>query len=133
MTLEPPRQIFPRLDKTTTRSKVAKNQKSFPPHLRNIRACCCLICGKDAEAAHIRYSDAATGKANPGVGSRPADFHVVPLCPGHHRLYPDSQHETGDERAWWEGHSLDPIAIAAKLWEARDDLKEMQEIARNMG
>lgn len=122
-----------RLDKTTTRSKFDKNQKSFPAHLKNIRACQCLICGKQAEAAHIRYSDALYDKVNSGVGSKPHDKYTVPLCPGHHRLYPDSQHETGDEIAFWNRYGIDALALAALLWEAKEDPERMKEIARYRG
>lgn len=134
MSVEIPRTIIPRLDKTATRSQYDKNQKHFPSHLRNIRSCGCIIpgCGKEAEAAHLRYSSAEYGKINSGVGSKPHDKFTVPLCPGHHRLNPDCQH-SGNELEFWDRYGIDPLAVAAKLWEVRDSLEIMQEIARNRG
>jgi hypothetical protein len=117
-----------RIEKTNSRSKFDKNQKSFPTHLRNIRACGCLICGKEAEAAHLRYSSAEYGKINSGVGSKPHDKFTVPLCPGHHRLDRDCQHN-GNELEFWDRHKIDPLSVAAQLWDARDDLAKMQVIA----
>ena len=109
------------LEKTRSRSR--REQKHFPRFLWNIRACGCLICGGQAESAHVRYSSAKHNKLN----GRDDKF-VVPLCPGHHRLYPDAQHNSG-ESEWWVNRGIDPLEIATKLWEARDDLEKMQEIA----
>lgn len=87
-------------------------------HLDLIRQCRCLACGtRPAEAAHIRFSDARAGKANPGFGAKPHDRWTVPLCPRDHRLGRESQHGSGDERAWWEARGIDPHEAAAALWE----------------
>ncbi len=57
------------------------------------------------------------------------DKWVNPLCPGHHRLYPDAQHNSG-EAEWWSRQNIDPLATAEALWGMRDDLEKMQQIAR---
>lgn len=114
-----PAQIGSLLDKTKTRSR--RERKHFPDYLALIRQLPCLICGARAEAAHLRYSSAEYGKVNGRD-----DKWVTPLCPGHHRLYPDAQHQNG-EFEWWQSHGIDPLKIAKKLWEAHS-LEQMQEI-----
>ena len=116
------RSLFsPMLEKTRSRPK--REQKHFSAFLRKIRQCACVICGMQAEAAHVRMSSAAHGKSNGRD-----DKWVVPLCPGHHRLNPDAQHNSG-EAAWWSRQEMDPLDIAQRLWAARDDLEQMQKIA----
>ena len=109
------------LEKTRSRSR--REQKHFPAFLWKIRRCQCVICGMQAEAAHVRMSSAKYGKAN---GRN--DQWVVPLCPGHHRLNPDAQHNSG-EAAWWSRQEIDPLDVAQRLWEVRDNLEKMQKIA----
>ena len=58
------------------------------------------------------------------------DKWALPLCPGHHRLNPDAQHNSG-EAEWWSRQSVDPLATAARLWAARDNFEAMFEIATN--
>ena len=97
-------------------------------HLDFIRSLPCLICGAQAEAAHIRMSAAHVGKINPGVGARSDDAWTVPLCPDHHRNGPQSQHGVGDEAAWWKSHGIDPLLIALALWKASGDYEIGQGI-----
>jgi hypothetical protein len=49
------------------------------------------------------------------------------LCPQHHRLADDSQHSEG-ERAWWAGHNIDPLALAARLYAVSPDVEAMTRI-----
>jgi hypothetical protein len=107
------------LEKTRSRSK--REQKHFPKYLWLIRSCPCVICGAQAEAAHVRMSSAKYSKANGRD-----DKWCVPLCPGHHRLNPDAQHNSG-EAEWWDRQGIDPLAIAKRLWESQD-LQEMRAI-----
>lgn len=79
------------------------------------------------EDAHIRYSDAAWGKVNPGVGKKPDDKWTVPLSAARHRLDPDSQHNS-DERDFWERHGIDPLPIARALWLASGNYEEGMKI-----
>lgn len=110
-----------------------REKKKFPKHLANMRLCSCVVCGVvPSEACHIRFSSAEYNKVNPGVGSKPADFWTISLCSWHHRLAPDSQHETGDELAFWNRHGIDPLAVASQLWEARDNLEKMIEICQQL-
>lgn len=97
-------------------------------HLRFIRQLPCCICGaRDVHAAHLRMSSAKHGKFNPGVGAKPDDFWVTPLCAGHHVDFPDAQHAIG-EPAFWEIHQIDPFKLALSLWEVSGDLEAAQSI-----
>lgn len=109
-----------------TRSRSMRAQKHFPAYIAKIRQCPCVICGDQAEAAHLRMSSAEYGKTN-GRDDR----WCLPLCPGHHRLNPDAQHNSG-EAQWWSRQAIDPLATAVRLWAARDDLEKMQRIARGI-
>lgn len=86
-----------------------------PSHLDLIRQLPCLLSGKPAEAAHIRYADAAHGKTESGVARKPDDKWTVPLCPELHRLLDGCQHDS-NERAWWKQFGIDPLAVAKRLW-----------------
>lgn len=94
-------------------------------HLALIRQCSCLVCGIETgiEAAHVRYSSARDGKANPGIGRRPSDGFTVPLCAPHHR----EQHTNGEE-LWWTALGIDPITTALALYAASPDLDKMRAI-----
>lgn len=76
----------------------------------------CLRCRDNTriQAAHIKFSEAASGKAHPGHTNKDHYF-VVPLCVDCHASQP------GDEREWWSGWDI--LGIAAKLhitWEKGD-------------
>ena len=104
------------------RSQSNRKQRKFPRYLDKIRACPCLICGQQAECAHLRMSSAEYSKVNGRD-----DKWVTPLCPTHHRLGPQAQHSMAEYR-FWEIHAIDPLRVAKALWEARDDLAAMQTI-----
>ncbi len=82
-------------------------------HLDFIRGLPCLICGDNTstQAAHVRYSDARTGKVNPGIGKKPNDRYTVPLCGECHTL----QH-SGSERAFWKELNIDVLIVAGCLY-----------------
>ena len=103
------------LDKTKTRSN--REQTKFPLYLRWIREQHCIIpgCGMPAECAHLRMSSAEYGKVN-----FRDDKWCNPLCAGHHRLYPDAQHN-GSEAEFWERHKINPMETAKRYWERFND------------
>lgn len=78
----------------------------------------CTACGAPApsQAAHIRFSDAAAGSINPGIGRKSDDRRAVPLCSDCHLDAPDAQHRVGDERKFWERVGVNPFEVAAGLW-----------------
>lgn len=93
-------------------------------HLSAVARLPCLICGATpVEVAHVRYADAARDKPITGMQTKPDDKWTVPLCPDHHRLGPCAQHAMG-ERAFWESHDIDPLAVCEALyyaWQLTDD------------
>lgn len=97
------------------RHRRMKPSGKSPSHLDFIRQLPCLLSGRPAEAAHIRYADPRHGKAETGAGRKPDDRWVVPLAPELHRLCKGCQHDS-DERAWWESFGIDPLAVAEELW-----------------
>ncbi len=89
-----------------------------PAFLAFLRRKPCVACGAPApsQAAHVRFSDAATGHVNPGVGAKPDDRRAVPLCASCHLDAPDSQHRIGDERKFWARVGKNPDEVAERLW-----------------
>jgi hypothetical protein len=47
------------------------------------------------------------------LGRKVSDEFVVPLCRTHHRAL----HRGGNEPAWWQSTGIDPLTVAAKLWQ----------------
>jgi hypothetical protein len=97
-------------------------------YLALIRSLPCLHCGLDPcyEAAHLRLSSAAYGKVS-GLGKRPADSWCLPLCPEHHRLNRNAQHNQG-ERQFWEALGINPLATCVALYAQAGDMVAMRAI-----
>lgn len=89
---------------------------SSPSYLDLIRQLPCILSGRPAEAAHIRYADAKHGKADTGAARKPDDKWCLPLAPELHRMNIGCQHDAGDERAWWAAMGIDPLEICTRLW-----------------
>jgi hypothetical protein len=105
--------------------------KERKAHFGFIASLPCVICGKwPVEVAHIRYSDAAHEKLNPGLG-RKEDTWVVPLCADCHRNGPDAQHKS-NEREWWERHGIDPLPLATALYEVSGNHERAGAILRGL-
>jgi hypothetical protein len=87
------------------------------PYLKFIRSLPCTACGRSgpSQAAHIRFSDFASGSTNPGVGCKPDDSKAVPLCANCHTDGPGAQHRSG-ERRFWTRVGKDPFEIAERLY-----------------
>lgn len=99
-------------------------------YLVKIRKLPCLICAQlPVDAAHIRFADASWGKRETGKAEKPDDKWTLPLSPHWHTRGPLAQHRFGDERAWWEWIGIDPLELCSKLWEVRDSLEAMEEVA----
>lgn len=71
-------------------------------------------CHGPVQAAHLRYSDAAHGRRNPGLQCKPADRWATSLCATHHA----EQHSAGDERRWWNSYGLDGSEVAISQYAA---------------
>jgi hypothetical protein len=109
------------------RMKQRKPRQHDEAHLSFIRSLPCLCCLDDTatEAAHIRFSDQRAAKVNPGVGQKPHDYWVVPLCWKCHR----EQHG-GKEQEFWDRAMIDPLAVAAWLYLASSDHEAGETIIR---
>lgn len=96
-------------------------------HLKFIRTLPCVVCGNniETEAAHVRMGDGSIAKPMTGIGTKPDDIFTVPLCGLHHR----SQHDAGNESAWWNEIGLDPVKIALALYVATGDFERGEQIA----
>jgi hypothetical protein len=76
-------------------------------HLKYVAAQACLICGREpSDAHHLRFAQPAA------LGRKVSDEFCVPLCRTHHR----EVHRSNDERNWWQRFAIDPLSIAARLW-----------------
>lgn len=90
----------------------------------------CLACASKGiqthgvQCAHVRYSQ---GGSVAGWGMKPPHDRIVPLCPNHHTLGPDAQHNHG-EREWWEKLGVDPIEIGSMLSEVYHKYDGLQAI-----
>jgi hypothetical protein len=77
-------------------------------HLRFVANQPCLICGRTpSQAHHIRFAQLR------GMSLKVSDEFTVPLCAIHHHHI----HTTGAERAWWKERNIDPLKVAAALWQ----------------
>jgi hypothetical protein len=113
--------------KTPKRKVVARLRRAN--YLTDVRSCGCILTGRTqrVEAAHIRYGDLEGGKPPTGMGRKPDDCWVLPLCAELHRELPGSQH-AGNERDWWAQFGIDPIVVARALWNNRDHLEIMRDL-----
>jgi hypothetical protein len=76
-------------------------------HLRFVATQPCLVCGRTpSDPHHIKFAEQRA------MGRKVSDRFTVPICRLHHR----ELHRRGNERAWWQGQGIDPLAIAATLW-----------------
>lgn len=105
------REVFP-IPKTSSRPRERRQRRSTAAHhLAYVASlpCCIAGCGKRSTVHHLRClgSDAAAGR-------RSSDRFAVPLCSDHHQGNA-GVHRHG-EAAFWPGHGIDPLALAARLW-----------------
>jgi hypothetical protein len=76
-------------------------------HLKFVASKPCLICARTpSDAHHIKFAQ------GPALGRKVSDKFTVPLCRLHHR----DLHRRGNERAWWAGQGIEPLAVASTLW-----------------
>lgn len=87
-----------------------------PAYLAYVRTLPCLICRRPgSDPAHLRTGSRQYGKPPTGMGEKPSDRWVLPLCRTHH----DDQHRN-NELEWWRRQGIpDPFAIAVALYAAR--------------
>jgi ERF superfamily len=77
-------------------------------HLKVVALQACLVCGRQpSDPHHLSFTQPRA------LGRKVSDEFVVPLCRIHHR----EVHRSGNEAAWWTTYGLDPLTVAAALWE----------------
>jgi len=119
------RKAQPKREARTARTvdpvKRARGRVLEPAYLAFLRRQSCCVgphlrdgCEGRTDPAHLRFSDAAAGRRNPGPGRKSDDRWCVPLCRKHH----DAQHARGNERAWWASVGLDPNELALSFYRA---------------
>lgn len=110
-------------------------RKEDPAHLAAIRQLPCVatwlrygVLRFGCDAAHVRYSSAPDGVTNPGKGVKPDDWRTVPLTREEHR----SQHDRGDEAAWWADLGVNPYDLSRALYAASPDIEPMTAIIKGL-
>jgi hypothetical protein len=77
-------------------------------HLVFVASQPCLVChGGACDAHHLKMAQPRS------LGRKVSDEFTVPLCRKHHQ----ELHRHGNERAWWQNHQIDPLPVAATLWQ----------------
>jgi hypothetical protein len=77
-------------------------------HLKFVASQPCLVCGRTpSDPHHLKFAEQVA------MGRKVSDRFSVPVCRLHHR----ELHRKGNERAWWERQGIDPLVIAASLWD----------------
>ena len=77
-------------------------------HLKFVASQPCVICGRaPSDAHHIKFAEQRA------MGRKVSDRFTVPICRLHHR----ELHRRGNERVWWESQGIEPLVIAATLWD----------------
>lgn len=95
-------------------------------HLEFVSHLPCVITGRGpVQVCHIRYGDLGYEKRPSGMGEKPSDRWVVPMIPEMHAL----QH-SGNERAFWEEHGIDPLAVAKMLYACSGNIQEGLKVIR---
>lgn len=98
--------------------------------LDTIRSLPCTVCKKPdcSDAAHIRFADRIYYKRHSGLGEKPNDVWVVPLCRDCHV----KQHSE-NEASWWRAVNIDPLWIAMLLRQHSEDRQILELIVSEAG
>ncbi len=77
-------------------------------HLKFVASRSCLVCGRmPCDPHHLRFAQVRA------LGRKVSDEFTVPVCRLHHR----ELHRSRNESLWWKKLGIDPIKIAAQLWD----------------
>ena len=77
-------------------------------HIKFVASRSCLVCGRmPCDPHHLRFAQVRA------LGRKVSDEFTVPLCRLHHR----ELHRSRSEPLWWKKLGIDPIKIAAQLWD----------------
>lgn len=85
-----------------------------PAYLAYVRTLPCLVCARPGpnDPAHLRSAARQYGKRLTGMGEKPDDKWVLPLCRTHH----EDQHRNNELRWWARMGFPDPFAVALALY-----------------
>lgn len=83
-------------------------------HMSLVAGLGCVICHAPAEIHHMK-TNPITGR-HLGMGQRASNFHVIPLCPRHHRQGRMGEAYHSGPRAWEVIHGTE-IELWAKVQE----------------
>jgi hypothetical protein len=118
------RRLYRKATKAARAERPMSNQRTprvrEPLYLAWLRRLPCIAgmieggCEGPMEAAHLRFSDIARGRVNPGMQAKPDDRWCTALCAGHHR---SDQHKRR-ERDFWDRLGVDAGALAIALHDA---------------
>lgn len=99
-----------------------------PAYLAYVRTLPCRICGRPgpSDPAHLRTGARQYDKPHTGMGEKPSDRWVLPLCRTHH----DDQHRHNELEWWTRQGYLDPFALAIALYAARPVLTRARRPSR---
>lgn len=85
-----------------------------PAYLAYVRTLPCTVCARPGpnDPAHLRSAALQYGKKHTGMGEKPDDKWVLPLCRTHHT----AQHRENELRWWARMGFPDPFALAVALY-----------------
>jgi hypothetical protein len=95
--------------------------KDYKGWIAQLPCVACMVMGNQrygVHVAHLRFTCAEIGLDGTGGGTKPHDWRVTPLCPGHHMTFPQAQHRVGEERFWGELVGINPADLCRALYEA---------------
>jgi hypothetical protein len=102
--------VSPATTETIDKSALALSEpkrRRDKTHLKFVASQPCLVCGRQpSDPHHLRFAQPRA------LGAKVSDEFTVPLCRTHHRQL----HQTGNEVAWWQTRSIEPLATARELW-----------------
>lgn len=95
-------------------------------HLEFVSRLPCIITGRaPVQVCHIRFPSLEHGKRQTGKGEKPDDRWVLPMIPEMH-----ARQHAGNEQQFWEGHGIDPLAVAKLLYACSGNIQEGQKVIR---
>jgi hypothetical protein len=86
-------------------------------HIKFVASRSCLVCGrKPCDPHHLGFAQVRA------LGRKVSDEFTVPLCRLHHR----ELHRSRNESLWWKNLGIDPIKIAAQLWDRTRSFRPLE-------
>jgi hypothetical protein len=100
--------------KAQTRRQDDKGPERNAAWLAHIRSLPCLCCPHGRQE-HPTRAHHPKGLFPRTLGKRVSDLLCMPLCDGHHTLWPTALHATGDELGWWRAQGVEPYGVILSL------------------